>query len=82
MITLFIVETDEGKIFAATKEEVDSEITYAENHDQDITFKVIGKANQPDSIDFPSSIVELYDRNKKDQHYIDASVIAITQYLL
>jgi len=84
---IFIVETDEGELFAGRQKDVDNAIKQTEKLNIDLDFKVIGKIAEPNGpfslpIDFNESLIEWLDGESRDSIFIKRTVLAITNFII
>lgn len=84
---IFIIQNDDGSLAAGRQIDVDNTIKDAENANEDIEFKVIGRIVEPNTgsrtlpIDFDEQQIEWYEEGEKDAPFIKRAVNAIVNFI-
>lgn len=83
MRDLFIIQFDEGEIAVAYKQDVDDMIKESEDHDHDITWKVIAKIKGTNTrMDLTPNHIEWYEKGDKDKTLTDKVILSTIQFIL
>jgi hypothetical protein len=83
---VFIIQNDDGSLAAGRQIDVDTAIKDAENANEDIEFKVIGRIVEPKGprtlpMDFNEEQIEWYESDEKDAAFIKRAVNAIVNFI-
>lgn len=82
---IFIILNDDGSLAAGKQIDVDNAIKDAENANEDIEFKVIGRISEPSNgrlpVDFDEKQIEWYEEGEKDKTFIKRAVVAIVNFI-
>lgn len=83
---IFIIQTDEGDLYAGRQSDVDDALKYAELNNQDIEFKTIGQIAEPSAtiklpMDFNADNIEWFENTEKDPAFIKRAVNAIVNFI-
>lgn len=75
-------DSDPSGISVTSREGVDSRIRAAEDHDEEIDFKVIGRIPTNNlTVDFSPNLIQWYEPGEKEKQIVDSAVIKIIQIL-
>lgn len=82
---IFIVQNDDGSLAAGRQIDVDNAIKDAENANEDIEFKVIGRIVEPSfgplPLDFDENQIEWYEEGEKEPNFIKRAILTITNFI-
>lgn len=82
---IFIIQNDQEELYAGRQADVDNAIKYADQVNEDINFKVIGKIAEPNGpntlpIDFNEQLIEWFE-GPKDKAFMKRAVLAIVNFI-
>ena len=83
---VFVIQNDDGSLAAGRQIDVDTAIKNAENSNEDIEFKVIGRIVEPKGpnslkMDFNEEQIEWYESDEKDAAFLKRAVNAIANFI-
>lgn len=84
---IFIIENEEiDNLSAGRQIDIDNEIKYSEENNQDLDFKVIGRILEPNGprslkLDFDEKLIEWFDGEERDTIFIKKAILAITNII-
>lgn len=78
---IFVFITDDGEVGAAVKADIDRSIESYEKSGREINFKTIGRIERPDTIDFPHTAIEWFEKDEKSVEVISHAILSIINEL-
>lgn len=78
---IFVFIKDNGEVGAATKDDIDRSIRSYERSGAEIDFKTIGRIERPQTLDFPESAIEWYEKDEKSLEVVSHAILSIINEL-